>query len=115
MSVEPGFCCDICVNRLCVRFRKVLLYIFITIFDYGIFHGINTISYLKTPVIVRFQGLIDNRVGVGRVFNPLKYNNKEALINKVICIINGIFYGIECVLKSENIHTMKGKLMLPWY
>jgi len=54
-------------------------------------------------------------VGVGRVFNPLKYNNKEALINKVICIINGIFYGIERVLKSENIHTMKGKLMLPWY
>ncbi|RLA12619.1 MAG: hypothetical protein DRQ60_04415 [Gammaproteobacteria bacterium] len=65
--------------------------------------------------MVVFQGLIDNRVGVGIVRNPLKYNDKDDLINKVTCIINGIFHGIDRVLKSENIDTMKGKLMLAWY
>jgi len=59
--------------------------------------------------------LVYNRVGVRRIYNPLKYNNKEALINKATCIINGITHGIYRVLKSENIDTMKGKLMLAWY
>jgi len=45
----------------------------------------------------------------------LKCNDKDALINKVTCIINGVFHGIDRVLKSENIDTMKGKLMLAWY
>ena len=64
LSVGPGFYSDIDGSRLHVRFTKFLLNIFVIIFDDGIFHGINTISYLKATVIIGFQGLIDNRVGV---------------------------------------------------
>lgn len=64
MSVGQGSYSDACGNRLRVRFRRVLLCVFVTIFDYGVFHGINAISYLKAIVIVEFQGLIDNRVGM---------------------------------------------------
>ena len=41
--------------------------------------------------------LVYNRVGVGRIRNALKYNNKTNLINNIICIINGIFHSIYCV------------------
>jgi hypothetical protein len=41
-------------------------------------------------------------VGVGGIFNTLKYNNKKILINKIICIINGIFHGIYCVKQGRK-------------
>jgi hypothetical protein len=54
-------------------------------------------------------------VGVGRIRNQLKYNNKTTLIVNIICIINGIFHGIFRVLKSENSDAMEGELVLSWY
>jgi hypothetical protein len=37
----------------------------------------------------------------------LKFNYKITPINNVICIFNGIFHGICCVLKLENSDAMK--------
>jgi hypothetical protein len=49
-------------------------------------------------------------VGVTGIYKILKNNNKSNPIDKIICIVNGIFCGISEGCKAENSNTMSGRL-----